>query len=190
MKQYVEEEKPYWLFLDAQRGQEMRYGLFNYFPAAHYERAIDQALDDAESEHLVPDGGRYTETMYAWYDPDTDTYLTHAEAGDEFATPFFEEEDQARRYLDHRSHEVDDTAQFEGLTLRKLRAKKIGEAVEVLTDQAGIEDFMPDGGRRSQPRHEYTQYVQSLADADQLDQMQTYEEWLEHQLIEERRDVP
>lgn len=96
----------------------------------------------------MPDGGRYTETLYAWYDPDTGTYLTHAEAGDEFATPFFEDEDAARRYLDHRAGERGDLDRFEGLSLQKLRAKKIGEAVEVLTDQAGIEDFMPDGGHQ------------------------------------------
>lgn len=153
-KQFVEEEKPYWVFLDAERGQELRYGLFNYFPAAHYKRAIDHALEQAvaeEDEQLVPDGGRYTETLYAWYDPDTDTYLTHAEAGDEFATPFFEEEEAARRFLDHRAREVDDNDRFDGLSLQKLRAKKIGEAVEVLTDQSGIHDFVPDGGTNNDP---------------------------------------
>jgi len=84
--------------------------------------------------------------MYAWYDPDTDTYLTHVEAGDEFASPFFEGEDEARRFLELRAHEVEDEARYEGLSLQKLRAKKVGEAVEVLTDQAGLQDFEPDGG--------------------------------------------
>lgn len=35
---------------------------------------------------------------------------------------------------------------YEGLSLQKLRGKKVGDAFEVLTDQAGIQDFMMDGG--------------------------------------------
>lgn len=145
--EYVAEEKPYWLSLRHPRDGEMRWDLFNYFPAAHYDRRI-RVLEAIREDHeeLRTDGGRYTETWYAWRDPDTDTYLTHVEAGDEFASPFFPDEEAARRYLDHRAREVDDTGPFEGLSLQKVRAKKVGEAVEVLTDQAGIEDFMPDGG--------------------------------------------
>jgi len=124
---------------------ELRYELENYFPDAHYRKAIQQAREE-EEEGLVPDGGRYTETLYAWYDPDTDTYLTHAVAGTDFATPFFDKEEDARRFLDYRSQEINNTARFEGLTLRKHRIKKVGEAVEVLTDQSGIEDFLPDEG--------------------------------------------
>lgn len=83
MKDYVEREKPYWLFLDAQRGQEMRYGLFNYFPGAHYKKAIDEALeaearDDLDLEpdggQQLPDGGRLPE-RYFWYDPSEDEIL-------------------------------------------------------------------------------------------------------------------
>lgn len=90
--------------------------------------------------------GWYTKTLYAWYDPDTETYLSHGEIDEGFAQPFFENEEGARQFLDHRSREVDDKSCFEGLPLQKLRAKKIGEVVEVLTDQSGIEDFVPDGG--------------------------------------------
>lgn len=142
-KEFVEERKPYWLFLDGQ--DEMRWGLFNYFPAAHYKAAIDQALlDEAESE-LVPDGGRYTDTLYAWYDPDTQAFLYHTEANGEFADPFFDDEDDARNFLEQQA-ETNGKGGYENLSLQKLRAKKIGEAVEVLTDQSGIEDFIPDGG--------------------------------------------
>lgn len=147
--EYVAEEKPYWLSLRHPRDEPMQWALFNYFPAAHYDKRI-AALEAMQEDYdeLRPDGGRYTDTLYAWYDPNTDTYLTHVEAGDEFASPFFPDETAARRYLDHRAHEVDDTARFEGLSLHKLRAKKIGEAVEVLTDQAGIDEFVPDGGHQ------------------------------------------
>jgi hypothetical protein len=57
---------------------ELRFELENYFPAAHYKQAIDQALEQEAEDQLRPDGGRYTDTLYAWYDPDTDTdtYLT------------------------------------------------------------------------------------------------------------------
>lgn len=167
-KSYVEERKPYWLSLRHPRDGEMHWELYSYFPAGHYEMAIDAAIRLAAIEEFdlegdlqpdggrpVPDGGRYTDTLYAWHDSDTGTYLTHVEAGDEFATPFFEAEDDARRYLDHRAHEVADTARFEGLSLHKFRAKKVGEAVEVLTDQTDIDEFMPDGGHQiANPRHD------------------------------------
>lgn len=94
---------------------------------------------------ILPDGGRYTETYYAGYNPDTDSYLYHTEANGEYADPFFEEEDAARDFLEKRA-ETRTKEEYEGHSLHKLRAKKIGEAVEVLTDQAGIGDFIPDGG--------------------------------------------
>lgn len=95
---------------------------------------------------MLTDGGRYTETFYGWYDGETDTYLTHVEVGDDFASPFFEEEGDARRYLEHVAELREDTSGLEDLSLRKLKAKKVGEAVEILTDQAGIGDYFPDGG--------------------------------------------
>jgi hypothetical protein len=52
-KEYVENRKPYWLFVDAQDGIE--YGLFNYFPEAHYKNAIDQAFKQ-KAEDRVLDG--------------------------------------------------------------------------------------------------------------------------------------
>jgi len=55
MREYVENEKPYWLYLDAERGEEMQYSLFNYFPDVHYKQAIDQVLgeevENGESEN-------------------------------------------------------------------------------------------------------------------------------------------
>lgn len=96
---------------------------------------------------MVPDGGkRYTDTQYAWYNPDTSSYLFHTEANDEYADPFFEEEEDARNYLE-RLAEAGTKQEYENLSLHKLKSKKIGEAVEVLTDQAGLQDFAPDGGR-------------------------------------------
>jgi hypothetical protein len=56
-KQYVESEKPYWLFVDAERGTELSHNLFNYFPDAHYRKAVSKALEEVADEELVPDGG-------------------------------------------------------------------------------------------------------------------------------------
>jgi hypothetical protein len=49
-KEYVEFRKPYWLFLDSQ--EEMEWGLFNYFPEAHYKKAIDQAFQERAERRL------------------------------------------------------------------------------------------------------------------------------------------
>jgi len=94
----------------------------------------------------LADGGRYTDSKYAWYNPDTGSYLYHTETNGEYADPFFEEENEAREYLE-RLAESRTKAEYEKLSLHKLKSKKIGETVEVLTDQAGIHDFATDGGR-------------------------------------------
>ena len=134
-KEYVENRKPYWLNLRHPRRDEMRFELNNYFPDAHYRRAIKRAQED----QLVPDGGRYTETRYAWYDPDTDAFLYHTEANQEYTNPFFDTEEDAYTFLERRAEH--NQPEYENLSLWKLRSKKVGEAVEVLTDQAGLTDF-------------------------------------------------
>lgn len=151
-KTYVEEKKPYWLTFRHPRNGEMHYELWNYFPGGHYELAIDAALDlhtmqlaqeeiDHNEDHdLLPDGGRYTDTAYAWFDPDTGGLLYHTEANSEFADPFFEEEESARDFLE-RQADLNGNESYENLSLQKFKAKKIGEAVEILTDQSGLADF-------------------------------------------------
>jgi hypothetical protein len=62
-KDYVENRKPYWLFVDAQ--EELRYSLFNYFPEAHYKIAIDQAFKQ-EAEDKTLNDRRITQ--YYWDD--------------------------------------------------------------------------------------------------------------------------
>ena len=49
-REYVENRKPYWLFVDAQDGIE--YSLFNYFPEAHYKAAIDQVFEQNAEERV------------------------------------------------------------------------------------------------------------------------------------------
>ena len=49
-KEYVENRKPYWVFVDAHDGIE--YSLFNYFPEAHYKAAIDHAFEQNAEEKV------------------------------------------------------------------------------------------------------------------------------------------
>lgn len=132
----------------------LAYDVFEYYPDAHFENGEEEnvggpggpSLDelvggDRCEDQIRFDGGRYTDTYFAWYDPDTDAFLYHTEANGEFADPFFETEAAAHEFLEKRVGEGEQ-CQYENLSLQKLRGKKIGEAVEVLTDQAGIGDFL------------------------------------------------
>ena len=78
-------------------------------------------------------------------DPDTGGALYHTGVNDELTVPFFPDEEAARDYLEQRANTDGDEA-FENLSLYKAQTRKVGDAVDVLTDQAGIGDFVPDGG--------------------------------------------
>jgi len=56
-KQFVEEEKPYWMNLTGGTSfsGELRCELENYFPDAHYKQAIDQAIEEEARQRLQPD---------------------------------------------------------------------------------------------------------------------------------------
>lgn len=71
-KEFTTERKPYWLFVDAARDESLSYGLFNYFPEAHYQKAIDAARHD-DSDDIEPDG--VSDTAYFWYDTETNAVL-------------------------------------------------------------------------------------------------------------------
>jgi len=150
-KQYVESEKPYWLFVDAERGTELSYNLFNYFPDAHYRKAIENARED---QKLVFDGGDLHKgnrrvKLYYWMNPETDAALTHTEVNGEEAIPFFDAVGAAEDYLEKRAETVDNN-QYEKMSLYVARVEKLEDAKDVLTEQAGIEDFdqfRADGGR-------------------------------------------
>jgi hypothetical protein len=143
-EQYVEEEKPYWLFLDATPGEEMQYSLFNYFPSAHYEKAIDQAFREVAEERLESDGGTTNlhldgrrSNVFYWLNPDTGAALYHTEINDEEADPFFGSIGEAEQFLEKQGK----PERYEGLSLYKARVEKVEDAVEVLMDQSGIDDF-------------------------------------------------
>lgn len=92
-KQYVEEEKPYWINLTGGTSFSgpLRYELENYFPEAHYKKAIDQAFQDEAEEKLKTDGG--SRTQYYWSGENGIVY--HTEAEDELVDPFFSSIDAA-----------------------------------------------------------------------------------------------
>jgi len=141
----VEEEKPYWMNLTGGTAfsGELRYELENYFPAAHYEKAIDQAFQEVAGKKLEPDGGvnlhqdGRRSNVYYWLNPDTGAALYHTEANGEEANPFFGSVGEAEQFLEKHSQ----NGEYEALSLYKARIEKIEDAVEVLMDQSGIDDF-------------------------------------------------
>ena len=95
---------------------------------------------------VVADGGR-RKTQYYWYNPNTDAALYHTAVHADEADPFFDTVADAEHYLEQRAASSEETERYEGLSLYKVRNTKEEDAVEVLLDQAGIGDFVPDGGK-------------------------------------------
>lgn len=188
MADYVANRKPYWLGFRHPRDGEMRWDLWNYAPLAHYDRVIEQTRERLEAEPRTDGGssnlhqGTTRATVYYWLDPDTGAALYHTGVNEEKMIPFFPNEEAAQDYLERRA-EADGDEPFENLSLYKARTRKVGDAVDVLTDQSGIEDFVPDGGV-SAPRQQYTDYLQSLAESSDLHTALTYQAWLEAELAE------
>lgn len=105
--------------------------------------AVDPALRaDGGTTNLHQDGRRTN--VYYWLNPDTGAALYHTEVNGEEANPFFGSVDEAERYLE--KHCGEEVSQYEGLTLYNAKVEKVEDAVEVLTDQSGIDEFVPDGG--------------------------------------------
>ncbi|MDY6778056.1 MAG: hypothetical protein SVU32_05280 [Candidatus Nanohaloarchaea archaeon] len=142
-KQYVAEEKPYWLNLRHPRRGEMRYELNNYFPDAHYRKAVEEAgysLDGEEPE-VRTDGG--TRTQYYW--SGDQGVLYHTEQGEDMVVPFFDTVEDAERFLEQQADRYGND-RYSGMVLRKTGNQKVEEATDVLTDQSGLADFAADGG--------------------------------------------
>jgi len=133
----VEEEKPYWMNLTGGTSFSgpLRYELENYFPEAHYKKAIDRAFRE-EAEELVTDGGSLTQ--YYWSGEDGVVY--HTETEGEMVDPFFNSVDEAERYLENLA-DTNGREQYDGMVLRKSGNRKVIEATEVLTEQSGLTDW-------------------------------------------------
>lgn len=149
---YAEEQQPYWLSLRHPRDGEMHWDLFDYFPAAHYADALEKHHDQYRADGGYTDlhNGKKQSKVYYWLDPDTGAALYHTGVNEEKTVPFFPDETSAEDYLEQRA-DAEGGDQFENLSLYRARTRKVGDAVDVLTDQSGIEDFMPDGGRPEDP---------------------------------------
>jgi len=127
MKQYVENEKPSWLYLDAERGEEMQYSLFNYFPDAHYRNAVDTALSETSHE-----SGQATdaETAYFWYDPERNAVL-QAEASPHYFDGLFHWQSDAISFL--REHtDRHGITNVSNLDLYEATLDRLGSADEYL----------------------------------------------------------
>lgn len=150
-REYVEAKRrseAEWLYVRQPRNDELRYETFSYLPEHHFHRAYDRLT----AYELEPDGGFDTlhdgprrTTVYYWLNPMTGAALYHTGVNDEETIPFFPDEFTARDYLEQRAG-AGDPEQYDGLSLYKARTRKVADAVDVLTDQAGFDDFVPDGG--------------------------------------------
>lgn len=125
---------------------ELRYSLENYFPDAHYQKAVDEAFKEQAEKRPEPDGGTtnlHTDdrrsTVYYWLNPDTGAALYHTEVNGDEADPFFGSADEAEQFLEKRGGQ--DTDRYQGFSLYKANVQKIIDAVNVLTDQSDITDF-------------------------------------------------
>ncbi|EMA15200.1 hypothetical protein [Haloarcula marismortui] len=120
----------------------IRFELENYFPEAHYRRAVDKAFRKEAEDELLPDGGR---TQYYWSGEEGVVY--HTETENEMVDPFFGSISEAERYLENLA-DRHGKEQYTSLVLRKSGNRKVEEATDVLTEQSGLGDFATDGGRR------------------------------------------
>jgi hypothetical protein len=90
--------------------------------------------------------GRKRSKLYYWVDPETDSALVHTEVGEEYGIPFFDSVGEAEQYLERRA-ETGLKEDYEDLSLYSASVEKEEDAVDVLLDQAGIQDFAFDGGQ-------------------------------------------
>jgi hypothetical protein len=84
-------------------------------------------------------GGRRS-TVYYWLDPDTGAALYHTAANGDTTVPFFSGIGEAEMYLERRA-EADGDELYDHYSLYEAKTQKVVDAVDVLTDQAGFEDF-------------------------------------------------
>jgi len=134
----VEEEKPYWMNLTGGTtfSGPLQYKLENYFPEAHYKKAVDQAFEEEAEDELMPDGGSLTK--FYWSGEEGIVY--HTETSNEMVDPFFGSVSEAERYLENLA-DLYGKEQYTGLVLRKSGNRKVMEATEVLTEQSGLTDW-------------------------------------------------
>lgn len=84
--------------------------------------------------------GSRNATVYYWLDPDTGSALYHTEVNDEAAVPFLPDICSAETYLEQCA-EAGDRDRYAKYSHYQARTRKVGDAVNLLTDQIRINDF-------------------------------------------------
>jgi hypothetical protein len=92
---------------------------------------------DGGTKNLHLDGRR--NTVYYWFDPDSGALLYHTGVNEYGADPFFSSIGEAETFLKQQAGK--DDANYEEMSLYEARIKKVEDAVDVLMDQSGIDDF-------------------------------------------------
>jgi hypothetical protein len=136
------------LYVQQPRDGELQYATFRYLPEHHFRRAYDQLTCDLEPDGGFDDlhRGEQRTAVYYWLDPRTGATLYHTSAYDDEANPFFGTIEEAEAFFDQQAEAADEPERYAAMSLYKAQTRKIEDATAVLTDQAGIQDFMPDGG--------------------------------------------
>lgn len=80
-------------------------------------------------------------TIYYWVDPDTGAALYHTELSDEATVPFFADVGSAETHLE-RQAAAWDRDEYAKHSLYQAKTRKVVDAVDLLTDQSGIGDFL------------------------------------------------
>lgn len=104
-------------------------------PQPHYRKTLSQDAEEENAE-ILPDGG--TKTQYYW--SGDDGILYHTEKEEDLVIPFFDTVADAERFLESQAEKYG-TERYHGMVLRKTGNRKVEEATEVLTSQAGLADF-------------------------------------------------
>lgn len=148
----MEFRKPHWLFLDASRDEEMKYGLFNYAPLAHYDLRIQELEDELEElgdDDLMTDGGRPRKYFFTWM-TENGNLLYEASVNGDGADVLYESEEEAEEALERLidAHPEEEDRYRKSNLYKVKRMDKIMEGVEVMTEQQGLGDFATDGGYR------------------------------------------
>lgn len=114
----------------------MEWGLFDYFPEAHYTQAITKRVKEEWEDEILPDGGK--RTQYYWVGDEGVLY--HTEKDEDIVIPFFDTVEDAETFLENQADRHGED-RYKGMVLRKTGNQKVEEAVEVLTSQSGLTDW-------------------------------------------------
>lgn len=152
-------------------------GFYKEDPAPHqvffYNEAIEDLAEelgyDTEDTELIPDGGRPRKYFFTWM-TENGNLLYEAGVNGDSADVFYESENEAEQALENLiDSNPGEEERYRKSNLYKVkRMDKVMEGVEVMTEQQGLGDFVPDGGY--QLEEGFDQSLSELAEsADKLE---------------------